>query len=132
MVCLNQLISISLILKNVVYIISANSLYHFRLLYLRLVKKGVSNIFISFVINTGLSTLSCRYWLPHFSNLYTTHWHRHKSFAFKNENTVLLISLRRFSFFCSRDKVLRMLCLYEVNFCYYVFLLFILIGCMIY
>ena len=71
MMRLNQLISISLILKYVVCIISANSLYRFRLLYLRLAKKGVSSVYISFVINTVLSTLSCRYWLPRFSNLYT-------------------------------------------------------------
>ena len=69
--CLKQLISISLILRYVAYIISANSLYRFRLLYLRLAKKGVSNVYISFAINTVLSTLSCRYWLPRFSNLYT-------------------------------------------------------------
>ena len=130
MTCLNQLISTFLILKFVVYIISANSLHRFCLLHLRLVKKGVSNVYVSFAINKVLSTLSCRYWLPRFSNLYThththTHWHRHKSLAFKNENTILHISLRRFSHFCSRDNVLRnfadkletmMPCVYEVNF----------------
>ena len=134
MMCLNQLISISLILKQVVCIISANFLYLFRLLYLCLAKKGVFNFYISFVFFPPCRFETSYHVFPIFTQ---THWHRHKSFAFKNENTVLHISLKIFSYFYSRDNVLRNFAnkldamipfLYEVNFCYYLFVLFILIG----
>ena len=97
-------------------------------------QKGCFQLYISFVFFPPCRFETSYHVFPIFTQ---THWHRHKSFAFKNENTILHISLKIFSYFYSRDNVLRNFAnkldamipfLYEVNFCYYLFVLFILIG----